>query len=216
MNRNKIILDLCGGTGAWSEPYRKAGYDVRVITLPEFDVTQTQFGTDGAIYFYSPKGKGVMDGITNVHGILAAPPCTMFSIARTTAKTPPDFETAMKVVEACLKIVWFARSKGNLKWWALENPTGYLRQFLGNPPMWFYQWEFGGKFYKRTDIWGYYNQPKGRVRRRPKYNKKSLASAWSHPPIPDDLKGLGISAARAAVRAITPPGFAKSFFKANP
>ena len=30
----KIILDLCGGTGSWSKPYRDAGYDVRVITLP--------------------------------------------------------------------------------------------------------------------------------------------------------------------------------------
>jgi hypothetical protein len=34
----KIILDLCGGTGAWSKPYKDAGYDVRVITLPEYDV----------------------------------------------------------------------------------------------------------------------------------------------------------------------------------
>ena len=38
MNRDKIILDICGGTGAWSKPYKEAGYDVRVITLPEFDV----------------------------------------------------------------------------------------------------------------------------------------------------------------------------------
>lgn len=32
--RPKIILDLCGGTGSWSKPYRDAGYDVRLITLP--------------------------------------------------------------------------------------------------------------------------------------------------------------------------------------
>ena len=37
-NSKKIILDLCGGTGAWSKPYADAGYDVRVITLPEWDV----------------------------------------------------------------------------------------------------------------------------------------------------------------------------------
>jgi ubiquinone/menaquinone biosynthesis C-methylase UbiE len=29
----KIILDLCGGTGSWSRPYKEAGYDVRNITL---------------------------------------------------------------------------------------------------------------------------------------------------------------------------------------
>ena len=38
-NSHKIILDLCGGTGAWSKPYANAGYDVRVITLPDYDVT---------------------------------------------------------------------------------------------------------------------------------------------------------------------------------
>ena len=27
-NENKIILDLCGGTGAWSNPYKENGYDV--------------------------------------------------------------------------------------------------------------------------------------------------------------------------------------------
>jgi len=56
----KIILDLCGGTGAWSKPYRDAGYDVRNITLPDTDVR-----------IYEPPD--------NVYGILAAPPCTHFS-----------------------------------------------------------------------------------------------------------------------------------------
>ncbi len=61
---NKIILDLCGGTGSWSKPYLDAGYDVRLITLPDYDVRT----------YKPPK---------NVYGILAAPPCTMFSLART-------------------------------------------------------------------------------------------------------------------------------------
>lgn len=30
---NKIILDLCGGTGSWSRPWELNGYDVRVIAL---------------------------------------------------------------------------------------------------------------------------------------------------------------------------------------
>lgn len=34
----KIILDLCGGTGSWSRPYREAGYDVRLVTSPSGDV----------------------------------------------------------------------------------------------------------------------------------------------------------------------------------
>lgn len=38
---SKIILDLCGGTGSWSKPYRDAGYDVRVITLPRYNLFNT-------------------------------------------------------------------------------------------------------------------------------------------------------------------------------
>ena len=46
----KIILDLCGGTGAWSKPYKDAGYDVVLITLPRYDVTQAVFDTN-AMHF---------------------------------------------------------------------------------------------------------------------------------------------------------------------
>src|SRR3990167_11157042 len=74
-NQRKIILSLCGGTGAWEEPYRQYPdeYDVRLITLPDNDVRT-----------YIPPD--------NVYGILAAPPCTMFSLARTRAKKPRDFK----------------------------------------------------------------------------------------------------------------------------
>lgn len=54
-NAGKIILDLCGGSGSWSRPYKLAGYDVRLITLPLYDVL-----------LYEPP--------ENVYGILAAPP----------------------------------------------------------------------------------------------------------------------------------------------
>jgi len=37
-----MILDLCGGTGSWSKPYTDNGYDVRVLTLSDFDVTKWQ------------------------------------------------------------------------------------------------------------------------------------------------------------------------------
>ena len=43
-NSNKIILDLCGGTGSWSRPYKEAGYTVHVLTLPSYDVTKVEFG----------------------------------------------------------------------------------------------------------------------------------------------------------------------------
>src|SRR3989344_4158738 len=114
----KIILDLCGGTGAWSKPYKNAGYDVWVITLPDFDVLQWQNYAEIAI----PLDSG------EVYGILAAPPCTEFSVAK--GNRSRDLRAGMRVVRACLQIIWEARLNGNLKFWALENPRGFLRQFL--------------------------------------------------------------------------------------
>ncbi len=115
----KIILDLCGGTGAWSKPYKEAGYNVMLVTLPDCDVRT-----------YIPPD--------NVYGILAAPPCTMFSLARTKAKKPRDLKEGMECVRACLNIIWSymeikqdtAKKKLPLKFWALENPNGMLKYFF--------------------------------------------------------------------------------------
>ncbi len=180
--KDRVILDLCCGTGAWSKPYRDAGYDVRLVTLPEQDVLTYRF-----------------DG--QPHGILAAPPCTHFSFARTRAKTPRDFRVAMTIVAACLKIVWDCQPQ----WWVLENPVGYLRRFLGKPAFTFKPCEFGDPWAKRTDLWGYFKLP--RKLKQPVLVPKGQhrASAWH------DLGGN-----RAERRAITPPGFARAFFEANP
>ena len=175
----KIILDLCGGTGAWSKPYLNTGYDTRLITLPFFDVCT-----------YQPP--------PNVYGILAAPPCTMFSLARQNAKTPRDMQQAMIVVAACLKIIWQCEPR----FWALENPRGLLRRFLGKPAMTFKHSEFGTPLHKPTDLWGYFNPPK-RLR-NPVHVPLGLNRAsklYPHDP---------------TLRARTPEMFALAFFKANP
>lgn len=193
-NKNKIILDLCGGTGGWSKPYRGAGYDVRIITLPENDIRT----------YIPPAG---------VYGILAAPPCTMFSLARTTAKTPRDFKQGMEIVEACLKVIWTVRKEGKLAFWAMENPKGLLRQFLGKPSFTFDASEFGEDYNKATDIWGYFKEPKrpNPYTRYPSTDKNTRKL----PPIPDDYK-IDEGMSRTAIRrSITPQGFAEAFFKAN-
>lgn len=194
---SKIILDLCGGSGAWSLPYVKGGYDVRLVTLPENDVLT-----------YEPP--------ENVYGILAAPPCTMFSIARVNAKTSRDFKGAMETVEACLRIIWRCRITGSLQFWALENPVGFLRQFLGKPPFSFQQWMFdeNARHCKPTDLWGYYNTPGIRVSEKPELhkNRNYREGNYQNPKPPEGYEHIK---GRAAVRAITPQGFAEAFFKAN-
>ena len=131
-NRAKIILDLCGGTGSWSRPWELAGYDVRNITLPDYDVLD-----------YTPP--------INVYGIFAAPPCTEFSVLNCKAEARKRNEAAgMEIVNACLQII----GKCNPVWWALENPRGYLRKYLGQPKLTFQPWEYGDPWTKATDIWG--------------------------------------------------------------
>lgn len=189
---NKIILDLCGGTGAWSRPYLESGYDVRNITLPKYDVR-----------IYNPP--------ENVYGILAAPPCTMFSLARTTAKTPRNFKEGMNIVIACLNIVWQCRYKNKLAFWCLENPMGYLRQFLGKPAFIFDPCDFGDRYTKKTDLWGYFNKPKKKpIELSEEEIKLCRINNRKLPSIRDITSGK-----QSAKRAITPKGFARAFFEAN-
>jgi len=194
---NKIILDLCGGTGAWSKPYRDNGYDVRLITLPDYDVRT-----------YIPPD--------NVYGILAAPPCTMFSFARTNAKLPRDLKSGMKLVIACLNIIWecqYGIEKDTqkispLKFWALENPNGILNWFLGKPALIFNPYDYGDNYKKKTCLWGQFNIPKKEtiLCNKPKFDK--LTTKEIHSEFYGKLT-------RQERRAITPAGFAKAFYEAN-
>lgn len=174
-----IILDLCSGSGAWSKPYVNANYDVHNITLPDYDVRA-----------YEPPA--------NVHGILAAPPCTEFSLAK--GSKPRDFKGAMELVKACLDIIWKCRLNNKLAFWCLENPRGFLRQFLGKPPLTIRYWQFGDGLDKPTDLWGYFNEPQPIYTEPPKLLK--AIQSWP-----------GRS---SAARAVTPSRFANAFFKANP
>ena len=197
---SKIILDLCGGTGAWGKPYRDAGYDVHVITLPVFDVKT-----------YEPP--------ENVHGILAAPPCTMFSMARTVAKTPRDLKGAMEIVQACLRIIWECQYNGKrLAWWAMENPKARLRWFMGLPAMTFNPFDFGDAYRKPTDLWGNFNTElkKTPVPLDPMQDKQSRLNLQHLLPIPLDYVRDPNMSPRAIARSIIHPGFARAFFLANP
>ena len=133
-----IILDLCGGTGAWSKPYKDAGYEVVII-----DVDQ-----DVRLFHTTAK----------IHGILAAPPCTHLagSGARWWAeKGKGTLLESLSIVDACLRIVLLTQPK----WWCLENPVGRLVHFIGKPKMYFDPCDYGDPFTKKTCLWGDFNEP---------------------------------------------------------
>jgi hypothetical protein len=181
------ILDLCGGTGAWSLPWKGSGYDVEIVTLPNIDVRD----------YIPPK---------NVYCVLAAPPCTEFSFAKNMhgSKCKRDFKKGLEVVGACLRIIYQCHPKV----WALENPRGYLRKFLGVPKLTFDPYNYGDPYKKKTDLWGKFNLPKlNQV--QPKNIKFSLMKSYEIVP-----EQFGILS-RSERRSITPSGFANAFFEAN-
>lgn len=182
------ILDLCAGSGSWSEPYRRSGkYNVIRVSLPKLDVRT----------FVPP---------ANVHGILAAPPCDQFSLARNGhCKLPRDFVRGMEIVNACMRII----GQCDPAWWALENPAGHLSKWLGTPQDTFEPCDFGDPWTKRTALWGTFTLPIRGPFVKPRgggplckiCDPKRRRSSWCN---------------NAAHRAITPAGFAKAFFAANP
>ena len=221
-----IILDLCGGSGAWSQPYKQAGFDAKNITLPGCDVNRVYIG-HGALRFEVMNTQN-LEFITVpyecIYGILAAPPCTEFSVAK--GAGPRDFCKGMETIQACMKIIWETQKRTKLEFWALENPRGLLRRFLGVPKFTFEQWQFGGDKVKATDIWGYFNPPTPTVKKRPADlvvtfpNGRSNARDWTKPHVPREYTEYVQQFSthderRAAARAITPAGFAQAFFRAN-
>jgi hypothetical protein len=177
---SKIILDLCGGTGSWSSPYAEAGYDVRNITLPEHDVR----------LYKPPRG---------VHGIFAAPPCTLFAVSGARwwkGRSERELLDAISVLDACMRIILVC----DPAWWCLENPRGRIRHYIGKPALIFQPWEYGDPWKKETHLWGKFNIPE----------KSPVEPEYVY------TDRIGPQRDRADLRSITPPGFARAFFMANP
>jgi len=183
MSQPLKILNLCSGTGAWTRPYEEAGYEVICVTLPQGDVRT-----------YEPP--------EDVHGIVASPPCAEFSLAK--GRAPRDFREGLETVDACLRIIRTCQLRETrLAFWCLENPRGFLRQFLGKPALSCHYWWYGDCFDKPTDLWGYFEAPKRLYRDPPMLLQ--MITGWSNW---NGKAGEG--------RAVTPPCFTRAFFEANP
>ena len=188
-NADKIVLSLCSGTGSWSRPYQENnGYNVIPITLPDNDVRT-----------YTP--------LDNVYGILAAPPCTHLAVSGARwwkQKGQSALLEGLAVVDACMRIILIS----NPVFWALENPVGRLRHYLGKPKMYFNPCDYAGYlknsgadlYTKKTCLWGEFNLPA----------KKPM-----QPLLGSKMHKLPPSKNRSQLRGTTPTGFARAFFLSN-
>ena len=176
-----VILDLCSGSGAWSKPYRDNGYKTIQVDLIN--------GVD--VRLFNPQGP--------VHGILAAPPCTIFAGSGARwwkEKGEAPLLEGLSMVDACLRIIY----KTKPKFWALENPVGRLIHYLGEPTLRFEPWHYGDPYTKYTLLWGQFNEP------IPNYVNPTEGSK---------MHKMGPSPDRAAKRSETSSAFAQAFFEAN-
>jgi hypothetical protein len=179
--RPQTILSLCDGSGSWSQPYVDDGYDVIRVDVKS--------GQDVRLMRLPAKP---------IHGILAAPPCTVFAASGNRwNRTEAEMLEGLSVVDACVRLIMAAEPR----WWALENPIGKLTSYLGPWKMLFDPNEYGDDYTKRTCLWGDFTEPV-------KTPVPATAGSKMHrlPPGPE----------RAAFRSITPAGFARAFDAANP
>lgn len=191
MTGSKVVLSLFDFSGNWSKPYKDAGYEVYQVDIKHgldiLDLNQSDFP------------------FQSVHGVLAAPPCTDFASSGAQYWKQKDLDgrtaASLALIDKTLEIVeWFQP-----EWWALENPVGRLsklRPMLGNP-LYFQPHWFGDPWTKKTGLWGIFNKDLPRTDVEPDPN------SWI-------MKLGGKSERTKELRSMTPPGFAKAFFSANP
>ena len=130
-----------------------------------------------------------------VHGILAGPPCRVFANSGNRwERTEAELLEAIGIADACLRFIALCRPS----FWALENTVGKLARYYGEPQFIFDPCDFGDPYTKKTCLWGDFI--------RPEYN-------WVKPV---EGSKMHTKVRNPAARAVTPEGFARAFFEANP
>jgi hypothetical protein len=201
---NRVIVSLFDHSGEWSRPYREAGYQV-----VHFDIKEPGgFGWSYDIADFSVEFLTEELGLDTVYGILAAPPCTHFTVSG--AQYWPEKDADGRT-DAMIELVYTVFRCVELfapKFWVFENPVGRLPKLipeLGRP--WYFQphW-FGDAYTKKTGLWGRFYTDLERNDVEPV--RACEAGSWL-------MKLGGKSEKTKALRSVTPPGFAQAFFGAN-
>lgn len=192
--KDRLILSLCDLSGGWSQPYREAGYPVLQMDLqlnPLDDIRLLrQFK------------------LSTVWGILAAPPCTVFSKAGAQywATMPQEqLLEGLSVVDSVIRIA----HANNPAWWVLENPAGRLSDYLGTAQYWFRPVDYGDSGTKLTYLWGRFSAPLPTGARAAGSLKIQEVSRRQSFGGNSDIR-------RQNARSVTPAGFAQAFFECNP
>jgi len=201
----KTILHLCADIGSDSYPYELD---------PEYEVIK--IGKNIGVENYYPDRP--------IHGIIANPVCTEFTLMReSNYKTLPD----MTMLKSCMQII----QDSNPVWWIVENPAcGTMKDFIGKPDFTYQPWWYGSPWTKKTALWGKFNRPERkyydwedvpknknlyirRGRTKPSLvflHKKHIQYIPEFEPFKDKVDSDN------AFRSLCSQGFAKAFKEINP
>lgn len=210
-NSGKTILSLFDYTGAWSQPYVDAGYDVIRIDyqLEGIDIH------DFSVEYIAEE----LELPPFVHGILAAVPCTEFAVsgARWFKQKDADGRTekALDLLHKTMATVEYYTVTDQdviddgfpgLQWWAIENPVSrinslapYMKEY---GPTYFQPHNFGHPYTKKTGLWGEFNS--------------NFETFEVEPVLGSIMHNVAPGPDRQNIRSETPEGFAWAFFDANP
>lgn len=231
------LLSLYDVTGNWSSPFKEE-YGWKVVAL------DLKLGHDLRTYG-AKKIHALSKAYPDIRGVLAAPPCTDFTVSGAGHWARKDAagttEHSLDLVRIVLKFVTYLKPD----FWAIENPVGRLPRLLpdilGQPRFSFHPWEFAGwtnpspediqdlqRLRLRNGVGPFKKEDEYLVRRVNSYTKKTcLWGVFNEPvrkPVPDvRLSALGswlmnyggISDRTKAVRSETPLGFARAFAHAQ-
>lgn len=187
LRRPQLILSLYDYSGVWSQPYAEDGYDV-------IQIDRKLTGSD--VRLMELPELGLSDRF--VHGILAAPPCTVFANSGARwERSEEEMLEGLSTVDAVCRLVVATQPQ----WWVIENPHGKLSRYLGPPVMTYQPNEYGDPYTKMTCLWGKFNPPV----RQP---VEAVLGSKMHLVAPGPR--------RQEIRSETPAGFARAFFEANP
>jgi hypothetical protein len=139
------LLELFSGTGSVGRAFIEKGWEVVSVDLdPKANSTIT---ANILTWDYKIEEPGYFDSIW------ASPPCTNYSIARTTAKTPRDLDGSDRLVQRVLDIIEFFEPSS----YFMENPqTGLMKTrsvVAGIPFKDISYCKYGYAYKKATRIW---------------------------------------------------------------
>lgn len=201
---NRVILSLFDHSGEWSRPYREAGYQVICFDIKE----PGGFGWSHDIADFSVEYLTEELGLNFIYGIIAAPPCTHFTVSGAQYWKAKDEDGRTDEMLELVYTVFRCVDLFGPVFWVMENPVGRLPkliQGLGKPWYWQPHW-FGDAYTKKTGLWGKFSEELERDDVDP--IRACDAGSW--------LMQLGGKSERTkALRSVTPPGFSNAFFEAN-